>query len=77
MSDVIDKAQHQSELMLAQAIKNTQRHAINATKGVSAKICVTCGEPIPKLRRKQVAGCTRCTACQSEIENKAKKARGH
>lgn len=73
MTDIIDKAQHQTELILAQHIKQAR---ITQTSLPSATHCIDCNEPIPLLRQQKVVGCQRCVACQSDFENqKAKKAR--
>ena len=37
---------------------------------VSAKICEDCGEMIPEQRRKLAKGCTRCTSCQRDNDQR-------
>lgn len=69
MSDMIDKAQYQSELILAREIKIAQAHTKNA---VSAIHCTDCGEVIPETRRQMMIGCIRCVACQSDFEKAQK-----
>lgn len=65
MSDTIDKAQYQSELILQQQI----RIATQKTSLPTRTHCVDCDEPIPLLRQQKVAGCQRCVACQTDFEN--------
>ncbi|OAV05913.1 TraR/DksA C4-type zinc finger protein [Moraxella catarrhalis] len=72
MSDVIDQAQRQSELILARELKNAQRHNPNTP---SATHCTDCSEAIPELRRQTIKGCTRCVACQSDFEQFQKQLR--
>lgn len=64
MSDTIDKAQYQSELILQQQI----RIATQKTSLPTRTHCVDCDEPIPLIRQQKVTGCQRCVACQSEFE---------
>lgn len=72
MSDVIDKAQRQSEMILARELKNAQVHTKST---VSATHCTDCGELISETRRQMVAGCVRCVMCQSEFEHSQKQLR--
>jgi len=38
--------------------------------GISRRECVVCDEPIPERRRQAIAGCTRCTSCQQDHDNR-------
>lgn len=81
MIDDIDRAQAREAEMLCDALQSHARRAGLAGKTVadSAAFCQAhgCEEPIPSARRKAVAGCQYCAACQSRIEksNKGVKAR--
>lgn len=70
MSDTIDQAQIQSELILEHQI----RQATQRTPMPTRTHCIDCDEPIPLLRQQKVSGCQRCVACQTEFETR--KARG-
>lgn len=70
MTDTIDQAQHQSELILQHEI----RQATHRTSMPTRTHCIDCDEPIPLLRQQKVAGCQRCVACQTDFETQ--KARG-
>lgn len=65
MTDTIDKAQRQSELILEHQI----RQATQKTSLPTRTHCIDCDEPIPSLRQQKVAGCQRCVACQTDFEN--------
>ena len=64
MSDTIDKAQRQSELILEHQIRQATQKASLPTR----THCIDCNELIPLLRQQKVAGCQRCVACQTEFE---------
>ncbi|OOS08060.1 transcriptional regulator, TraR/DksA family [Moraxella cuniculi DSM 21768] len=64
MSDVIDTAQTQSELILEHQI----RQATQKTSLPTRTHCIDCDEPIPLLRQQKVTGCQRCVACQTDFE---------
>lgn len=70
MSDTIDKAQIQSELILEHQI----RQATQKTSLPTRTHCIDCDEPIAPLRQQKVAGCQQCVACQTQFETQ--KARG-
>ena len=65
MTDIIDKAQENEEIFLAEAL---YRQAEKTTATVSNYYCDDCGEPIPEARRHAVIGCTRCVVCQEYFE---------
>ncbi|MDO4897654.1 MAG: TraR/DksA C4-type zinc finger protein [Moraxella sp.] len=69
MTDAIDKAQIQSELILEYQI----RQATQKTSLPTRTHCIDCDEPIPLLRQQKVAGCQRCVACQTQFENRKAK----
>lgn len=64
MTDTIDKAQYQSELILQEQI----RIATQKTSLPTRTHCIDCDEPIAPLRQQKVAGCQRCVACQTQFE---------
>lgn len=64
VSDVIDAAQTQSELILQYQIRQLTRRIPMPTRSH----CIDCDEPIPLLRQKKVTGCQRCVACQTDFE---------
>lgn len=68
MPEIIDQANELEELQREAAIA---RHRINHN-AVSATHCCDCGDEIPDLRRKAVAGCQRCAECQEEEEERGK-----
>jgi phage/conjugal plasmid C-4 type zinc finger TraR family protein len=65
MTDIFDRAQ---ELEQRQRDAALARQASRQTAGPSLSHCEDCGDEIPALRREKVAGCTRCTPCQSDFE---------
>lgn len=67
-AEIIDQANELEELQREAAIA---RHRINHN-AVSATHCCDCGDEIPDLRRKAVAGCQRCAECQEEEEERGK-----
>lgn len=72
MSDAIDQAQRQSELMLQNQIRKATHRVILPTR----THCIDCDEPILPLRRQAVAGCQRCITCQTNVEKTLKLTRG-
>ncbi|MBY6185679.1 DksA/TraR family C4-type zinc finger protein [Marinobacter hydrocarbonoclasticus] len=40
-------------------------------RGVSARFCVDCDEPIPEPRRRALPGVQRCVRCQAEADRHA------
>jgi len=49
------------------SVKDAVRHATSRLpKGESAKLCVECGDPIPKARREALPGVKTCVPCQME-----------
>ncbi|MFZ2611489.1 TraR/DksA family transcriptional regulator [Raoultella planticola] len=68
MPEIIDQANELEELQHEAAIA---RHRINHN-AVSATHCCDCGDEIPDLRRKAVAGCQRFAECQEEEEERGK-----
>ena len=63
--DECDQAQVMSDRYLNGAIRAAQAKAAG---GEGSEACKECGEGIPEARREAVPGCTRCVACQREVE---------
>jgi len=65
MTDIYDRAQELEQRQRAEALA---RHAAGRSVGASLHHCEDCGDDIPEARRRAVAGCTRCIACQTLAE---------
>ncbi len=69
MPDEMDIAQDLAEEFRTNAL---MMHGINHTQRKSLKTapthCESCGEEIPKARRRAMLGCCLCTDCQAEAE---------
>lgn len=64
MTDTIDRANAQSEQILAMQIQNTTAHTVpNAIKD-----CIDCGEPIGEKRKAVAPYAVRCIDCQWQFE---------
>ncbi|RQO63147.1 hypothetical protein DBR47_00815 [Paucibacter sp. KBW04] len=85
MSDLIDRANDQSEMLLRLALEHqrrtSERNRRPATGGgrmVSAETCTgdRCGEQIPEERRRLLPGVQLCVDCQARLEL-LEKGQGH
>jgi DnaK suppressor protein len=71
MGDIIDKAQQNEELFRNNALR---KHFAGRSpspvkgKGVKARKCIGCGEPIPEKRLKANPAARRCIDCQELVE---------
>lgn len=66
MTDTIDRANAQSEQILAMQIKN----AAAQTTPSPIVDCVDCGEPIGEKRKAVAPYAVRCITCQQALENR-------
>lgn len=66
MSDIVDRANLESEALLSEQIRQVTKGLIpnNLTD------CIDCGEPIGEQRKQSVPWATRCTKCQTLYEGK-------
>ncbi|MBI3311788.1 TraR/DksA C4-type zinc finger protein [Serratia quinivorans] len=64
MADTIDMAQERQALMLEKQIAHARPVVIQA----SALFCVECDAAIPEVRRRAIAGVSRCVTCQELVE---------
>ena len=65
MTDMFDRAQSLEEAQRERAI---QAQAMRSGSGPALMQCMDCGEGIPEMRRRAVAGCRRCIDCQTMAE---------
>ena len=79
MSDIVDRANEHTEMMLRHALEAQRLKSALATghlparadwQVLSAADCEgpRCGEPIPDDRRRLVPGVRLCTECQTRLE---------
>ncbi|MBN3005578.1 TraR/DksA C4-type zinc finger protein [Chromobacterium alkanivorans] len=66
MTDIFDRAQELEQRQREEAL--ARQATASRAQGNSLSHCEDCGDEIPPLRREKVAGCTRCTPCQSDYE---------
>lgn len=67
MADYADIAAAREAEIIADALASRRCVAVRTQ---SAAECEDCGEPIPEPRRLAVPGCTRCVACQADLERR-------
>jgi len=69
MVDQFDRAQELDAYYRREAMANHQdRTRITTPSRIN---CIDCGEVIPELRRKLVAGCIRCVSCQELFDQES------
>lgn len=68
--DIYDKASLLEEGFRDDALARARQQT---AQSISLRHCADCGAEIPPARRQAVAGCTRCTECQSAFESYLKR----
>jgi phage/conjugal plasmid C-4 type zinc finger TraR family protein len=70
MMDDLDRARVLNDFHTARAVEAIRTASGSCFRRESALECEDCGETIPEARRRAVPGCTRCVACQGELERR-------
>lgn len=68
MTDLVDKANADNELIVAVQTRNIQRMHERQAHQASAEFCELCACSIPDERRHAVPGVRLCVVCQSQQE---------